>query len=124
MMTRIFRIREATIVNGTVVMIDEGRPDGPCVTLQSVEAALEIYLERGQADLHVSAAQNGTQGRSALSLSGTFKKAEQQTLAVDEGKRLVFPVQFDGLIEAANLSIRDAIVPHAHVPFPNRCMVV
>jgi uncharacterized protein involved in outer membrane biogenesis len=27
MMTRIFRIREATIVNGTVVMIDEGRPD-------------------------------------------------------------------------------------------------
>ena len=55
MMTRIFRIREATIVNGTVVLIDEGRPDGPrTVTLQSVEAALEIYLERGQADLHVS----------------------------------------------------------------------
>ena len=78
------------------------------VTLQSVEAALEIYLERGQADLHVSAAQNGAQGHSALSLSGTFKKAEQQTLAVDEGKRLVFPLQFDGLIEAANLSIRDA----------------
>jgi hypothetical protein len=109
MMTRIFRIREATIVNGTVVMIDEGRPDGPrTVTLQSVEAALEIYLERGQADLHVAAAHNGAQGHSALSLSGTFKKAEQQTLVVDEGKRLVFPLQFDGLIEAANLSIRDA----------------
>jgi len=109
MMTRIFRIREATIVNGTVVIIDEGRPDGArTVTLQSVEAALEIYLERGQADLRVSAAHNGAQGHSALSLSGTFKRAEQQTLSVDEGKRLVFPVQFDGLIEAANLSIRDA----------------
>ncbi|HET9846241.1 MAG TPA: AsmA-like C-terminal domain-containing protein, partial [Nitrospira sp.] len=109
MMTRIFRIREATIVNGRVVIIDEGRPDGPrTVTLQSVEAALEIYLERGQADLHISAAHNGAQGHSALSVSGTFKKAEQQTLAVDEGKRLAFPVQFDGLIEAANLSIRDA----------------
>jgi uncharacterized protein involved in outer membrane biogenesis len=109
MMTRLFRIREATIVNGRVVIIDEGRPDGPrTVTLQSVEAALEIYLERGQADLHISAAHNGAQGHSALSVSGTFKKAEQQTLAVDEGKRLAFPVQFDGLIEAANLSIRDA----------------
>jgi uncharacterized protein involved in outer membrane biogenesis len=109
LMKRIFRIREATIVNGTVVIIDEGRPDGArTVTLQSVEAALEIYLERGQADLRVSAAHNGAQGHSALSLSGTFKRAEQQTLSVDEGKRLVFPVQFDGLIEAANLSIRDA----------------
>ena len=109
MMARIFRIREATIVNGTVVMIDEGRPDGPrTVTFQSVEAALEIYLERGQADLHVAAAHNSSQGHSALSVSGTFKKAEQQTLAVDEGKRLVFPLQFDGLIEVANLSIRDA----------------
>ncbi len=109
MMTRIFRIREATIVNGTVVIIDEARPDGPrTLKLQSVEGALEIYLERGQADLHVSAAHDSTQGHSALSLSGTFKKAEQQTLSIDESKRLVFPVQFDGLIEVANLSVRDA----------------
>ena len=48
--------------------------DPRTVTLQSVEAALEIYLERGQADLHVAAAHNGAQGHSALSVSGTFKR--------------------------------------------------
>jgi uncharacterized protein involved in outer membrane biogenesis len=109
MLTRIFRIREATLVNGTVTIIDEARPDGPrTLKLQSVEAALEIFLERGQADLHFSASQHGGQGLSALSLSGTFRKAEQQTLAVDEAKRLAFPIQFDGLVETANLSLRDA----------------
>ena len=109
MLTRIFRIREATLVNGTVVIIDEARPDGPrTLKLQSVEAALEIFLERGQADLHFSASHHSAQGLSALSLSGTFRKAEQQTLAVDEAKRLAFPIQFDGLVETANLSLRDA----------------
>jgi uncharacterized protein involved in outer membrane biogenesis len=108
MLTRIFRIREATLVNGTVIVIDEARPDGPrTLKLQSVEAALEIFLERGQADLHVSASHQGVQGTSAMSLSGTFRKAEQQTLTADESKRLSFPIQFDGLVETANLSLRD-----------------
>ena len=109
MLTRVFRIREATLVNGTVVIIDEARPDGPrTLKLQSVDAALEIFLERGQADLHFSASQHSAQGHSGLSLSGTFRKAEQQTLAVDEAKRFAFPIQFDGLIETANLSLREA----------------
>ena len=109
MLTRIFRIREATLVNGTVVIIDEARPDGPrTLKLQSVEAALEIFLERGQADLHFSASHHSTQGLSALSLAGTFRKAEQQTLAIEEAKRLAFPIQFDGLVETANLSLREA----------------
>ena len=109
MLTRIFRIREATLVNGTVIIIDEARPDGPrTLKLQSVEAALEIFLERGQADLHFSASHHSAQGLSALSLSGTFRKAEQQTLAIEEAKRLAFPIQFDGLVETANLSLRDA----------------
>jgi hypothetical protein len=109
MMSRVFRIREATLVNGTVIVIDEARPDGPrTLKLQSVEAALEIYPERGQADFNFSAAHHGTQGHSALSLSGTFKKAEQQTLTPDDARRLAFPVQFDGLVETANFSLRDA----------------
>ncbi len=109
MMSRIFRIREATLVNGTVIVMDEARPDGPrTLKLQSVEAALEIYPERGQADFNFSAAHHSAQGHSALSLSGTFKKAEQQTLAADDTRRLAFPVQFDGLVETANFSLRDA----------------
>ena len=97
MLTRIFRIREATLVNGTVIIIDEARPDGPrTLKLQSVEAALEIFLERGQADLHFSASHHSPQGLSALSLSGTFRKAEQQTLAIRRPRGLPFRFNLTG----------------------------
>src|SRR4029078_12461390 len=85
MLTRIFRIREATLVNGTVVIIDAALPDGPrTLKLQSVEAALEIFLERGQADLHFSASHHSTQGLSSLSLAGTFRKDTQKTMLVEQ----------------------------------------
>ncbi|HET9574938.1 MAG TPA: AsmA family protein, partial [Nitrospira sp.] len=46
MMSRIFRIREATLLNGTVLIVDEGRPDGVrTLKLDNVEAALKIHLE-------------------------------------------------------------------------------
>ena len=54
--SRIFRIREATLVNGKVLIIDDARPDGTrSMTFESVEASLVVRAERGQADLHVSA---------------------------------------------------------------------
>lgn len=109
MMTRIFRIREATLLNGTVLIVDEGRPDGVrTLKLDNVEAALKIHLEQGQADLHFSATHGGAQGLSALSLSGVFRKAEQQPLSLEDAKRSTLPVQFDGQVEAANLGLRDA----------------
>ncbi|HZH48278.1 MAG TPA: AsmA family protein, partial [Nitrospira sp.] len=109
MMTRIFRIREATLLHGTVLIVDEGRPDGVrTLKLDNVEAALKIHLEQGQADLHFSATHGGAQGLSALSLSGVFRKAEQQPLSLEDSKRSTFPIQFDGQVEAANLGLRDA----------------
>ena len=109
MMTRIFRIREATLISGTVLIIDEARPDGVrTLKLERVEAALKIHLERGQADMHFSATRRGAQGLSALSLSGTFRKAEQQTLSLESANHSTFPIQFDGQIEVANLGLRDA----------------
>ena len=110
MMSRIFRIREATLINGTVLIVDEARPDGVrTLKLEHVEAALKIHLERGQADLQFSAAHNGSQGQSALSLSGTFRKAEQQTLSLEDARRSTFPVQFDGQVEVANVGVRDVM---------------
>jgi uncharacterized protein involved in outer membrane biogenesis len=109
MMGRIFRIREATLINGTVLIVDEARPDGVrTLKLENVKAALSIHPERGQADVHFSAAHSGAQGLSALSLAGTFRKVEQQTLSLEDAKRPTFPIQFDGQVEAANLSLRDA----------------
>jgi uncharacterized protein involved in outer membrane biogenesis len=108
MLGRIFRIREATLVNGTVIVIDEARPDGVrTLKLETVDAALMIRMERAQADLRFSATHREAQGLAAVSLSGVFRKIEQQTLAIDDPLRSTLAVQFDGQVEGANLSLRD-----------------
>ena len=109
MMSRVFRIREATLAGGTLLVVDEARPDGVRVLkLDNVEAALKIHLERGEADMHFSAAHSSMHGPSAFSFSGTFKRAEQQILSLEGANRSTFPFQFDGQVEVANLGLRDA----------------
>ncbi len=107
--SRIFRIREATLVNGKLIIIDDARPDGiRSITLESVEASLVIRAERGQADLHVSAGYTGAKGLSAISLAGTISTAQHQTLATDDPSVSQVRLQFDGNVEAANLDLREA----------------
>lgn len=109
MLSRVFKIREATLINGTVVMIDEARPDGiRTLKLENVDAALKIQIERGEADVHFSAVHNRTDGQAAFSLSGVFKKGERKSLASDEPSKEAWPIQFDGQIEAANMGLREA----------------
>jgi len=106
--SRIFRIREATLVNGKLIIIDDARPDGTrSMTLESVEAALVIKAERGQADLHISAGHAGGKGLSAISLAGTISTAPRQTLAIDDSSAPTVTLQFDGTLEAANLNLRE-----------------
>jgi uncharacterized protein involved in outer membrane biogenesis len=108
-LSRIFRIREARLVNGTIMVVDEARPDGVrTLKLENVEAALLIRMERGRADLNFSAAHSGSQGLAAVSLSGVVRRAEQQALATDDPTRSAPALQFDGMVEAANLGLRDA----------------
>ncbi len=114
--SRIFRIREATLVNGKLIIIDDTRPDGTrSMTLESVEASLVIRAERGQADLHVSAGHAGDKGLSTISLAGTISTAQRQTLAIDNSSASQAALQFDGSLEVANLNLRevaDFFVPH------------
>ena len=106
--SRIFRIREATLVNGKLLIIDDARPDGTrSMTLESVEASLVIRAERGQADLHVSAGHAGDKGLSTISLAGTISTAQRQTLAIDDSSASQVTLQFDGTLEAANLNLRE-----------------
>ena len=108
-MSRIFRLREATLVNGKLIIIDDGRPDGTrTIALESVEASLVVRAERGQADLHVSAGHAGEKGLSAISLAGTISPAQRQTLASDDPSAAQVKLQFDGSVEAANLNLREA----------------
>ena len=107
--SRIFRIREATMVNGKLIIIDDARPDGTrSIALESVGASLVIRAERGQADLHISAGHAGGKGLSAISLAGTISTAQRQTLATDDPSASQARLQFDGNLEAANLNLRDA----------------
>ena len=107
--SRIFRIREATLANGKLVIIDDARQDGTrSMTFESVETSLVIRAERGQADLRVSVGHAGDKGRSAISLAGTISTAQRQTLAIDDSSGSQVTLQFDGTLEAANLNLREA----------------
>lgn len=107
--SRVFRIREATLVNGKLIIIDDARPDGTrSIALESVEASLVVRAERGQADLHVSAAHASDKGLSAMSLAGTITTAQRQLLAADDPAASQVRLQFDGNLDVANVNLRDA----------------
>ena len=105
-LSRIFHIREATLVKGKLLIIDEARPDGVrSITLESVEMSLLIKAERRQADLQVSAGHAGDKGLSAMSLAD-----DQHRRAEDVGTRRSICVADDTRIRrrirAVNLSLR------------------
>ena len=107
-LSRIFRIREATLVNGKVLIIDDARQDGTrSMTLESMEASLVVRAERGQADLRVSAGHAGDKGLSSISLGGTISAAQRQPLAIDDSSGLPVTLQFDGTLEATALNLRE-----------------
>ena len=76
--SRIFHIREATLVNGKLNIIDDVRPEGTrSMMFDSVEVSLLVKAEQGEADLRVSAGHTGDKGRSSISLAGTITTAER-----------------------------------------------
>ena len=107
-LSRIFRIREATLVKGKLLIIDDARPDGTrSMTLESVEASLVIRAERGQADLHVSSGYADGKSLSGFSLGGTISTAQRQTIALSDSSARETILQFEGTVEAANLNLRE-----------------
>jgi hypothetical protein len=106
--SRIFHIREATLVNGKLIILDDARPDKTrSMTLESVDVSLLIRAERGQADLKISAGQMGDKGLSTISLAGTITAAQRQTLASNDSSASETPLQFEGMLDAANLNLRE-----------------
>src|ERR1043165_1007814 len=120
-LSRIFHIREATLVKGKLLIIDEARPDGVrSMTLESVELSLLIKAERQQADLQVSAGHAGDKGLSAMSLAGTISTAQRKTLALDDPSASQTTLQFDGALEAANLSLQEVADFFGPRPVPSQ----
>ena len=118
MMTRVFMIRQATVVNGSITVIDEGRPGGTrTLKLERVEGGMMIRPERAMADVHLSVAQTGQDGLSAVSLVGQIKRVERSAaLTAEEPAASAEPppvstptsvFQFEGQVDAANVVLRD-----------------
>ena len=120
MISRVFMIRQATVVNGSITVIDEGRPGGTrTLKLERVEGGMMIRPERAMADVHLSVAQTGQDGLSAVSLVGQIKRVERSApLTTDEsvGPVLTEPppastptsvFQFEGQVDAANVVLRE-----------------
>ncbi len=109
MMTRVFMIRQATIQNGQITIVDAARPDGVrSIVLDHVEAGLLIRADRTVAELHLSAAHRGAQGTSAVSLNGVVRRSEQLPSLTGEEAVPIPVFQFDGRIDAANVQLREA----------------
>lgn len=108
MMARTLMIKEATLVNGTITVIDAARPDGVrSLELEHVEFRLLVRPDEGLADVHLSAAHQGESGVSALSLDGVIKRAQPVSLSGEETTESGAGFQFDGRMDAADLKMRD-----------------
>lgn len=109
MLGRVFMIRQATLVNGTITVVDAARPDGVrSVKLDRVEAGLLIRADRGLAELHASATHLADRGLSAVSLDGVIRRSERApSLAGEDSPGPTAALQFDGRIDAANVMIRE-----------------
>jgi hypothetical protein len=109
-MVRMFMIRQATLVNGTITVTDAARQDGVrSLKLERVEAGLLIRPDRGMADLHVSAAHSGAQGQSAVSLDGAVRRSGKPvSLTAEAPAEPETLFQFDGHLDAVALDIREA----------------
>lgn len=110
MMARTLMIREATLVNGTITIIDAARPDGVrTLNLEHVEFRLLVRPDRGLAELHLSTAHQGESGLSAVSLDGVVKRAERPaSLSGEDATETARGFQFEGQIAVADLKVRDA----------------
>jgi len=107
--SRIFQIREATLVNGKLDIIDDMRPEGArSMTFESVEASLLVRAEQGEADLRLSARHTGEKGLSSISLTGAITTAQRPTLERDDSSGSPITLQFDGTLDASNLDLREA----------------
>ena len=107
--SRIFQIREATLVNGKLDIIDDMHPEGTrSLMFESVEASLLVRAEQGEADLRLSAGHTGEKGLSSISLTGAITTAQRPTLERDDSSGSPITLQFDGTLDASNLDLREA----------------
>ncbi len=119
---RLLVLRELTIQNGKISVIDETPTDGPReVLLDMVNLAMKTSLTRSLATLGVSANISGALGTSSVSLLGTITPtASQIRISQENAEGLIPTFQFAGRAKARNVNLRQLIGFFDPRPIPDR----
>lgn len=101
-------MKETMIKNGTVRIVDDGRPDGTrTVEFQALTAGIAIDAARERGDVTIMATVPSDPGASAFSLSGTAVQVPNPArFSSDDPSQVASVIQFDGTMQATNLSVR------------------
>lgn len=115
-------IQETSLTNGEITIHDQFRPDGDrLVHLRAVDAAIKTGQKGKPADIRLTATMTGGHGVSYLTLAGRLthlESSERVTVGTQPSSKPAF--QFDGLVEALNLDIRQVSEYFGPRPVPER----
>lgn len=115
-------VRETTLINGEVAIVDESRPDGVrSIRMSALDAAMSVRPDGNRADVRLSAAIPDGQGVSALSLAGRVIRTEPPVRMAQEDATKAAPIfQFEGTTQATNVHLRQVADFFGPRPVPDR----
>ncbi len=115
-------VRETTLINGEVTIVDESRPDGVrSIRMSALDAVTSARPDSNRADVRLSAAIPDAQGASALSLAGRVIRTEPPVRMAQEDATKAVPVfQFEGTVLATNVHLRQVADFLGSRPVPDR----
>ena len=101
-------VRETTLINGEVTIVDESRPDGVrSIRMRALDAVMAVRPDGNRADVRLSGAIPEDQGVSTLSLAGRVIRTEPLVRMTQEDVARAAPVfQFEGSVQATNVGLR------------------
>jgi len=104
----VLRIRETTVTNGEVTIVDEFRQDGiRSLQVRTLDAIMSTASKGLAVDVRLSATIPATLGVSSLSLVGKVTQADRSVKVAPDGPVGNVPgVQFEGVAEALNVDLR------------------
>ena len=118
----LLRIRETTLTNGEITVVDEFRQDGVrSLRVRTLDAIMATGARGLPVDVRLSATIPATLGVSSLSLVGKVTQADRSVrVAPDSPAGNVPGVQFEGVAEALNVDLRQVVDFFGPRPLPER----
>jgi uncharacterized protein involved in outer membrane biogenesis len=115
-------VKESTVTDGQVTIIDEFRSDGVrSLEIHGVDAKIAVGQKGQQAEVQISGAMASSGGASEFSMDGRIEERETASkLAVDEVGVPAHAMTFEGTAEASNVDIRQVAEFFGPQPVPER----